>query len=697
MANTASYPIIVPKITDLIIGSQTYTEADPVLDNPTRNFTVGSLVNLIPAVVPGGGTVTSVGTVFTGDAYSAVVASPTTQPVITISPQGTALQYINGLGNLITFPSAGGLTLTTNNTSGNATLGASVLNIPNYTAPIQSITTVGTTGAATLDAAGVLNIPNYANTEYTLTTNGTSGDAATLVGTVINIPTPVTPAVNFTSLATVGTSGAATLISGVLNIPNYATGAGGSFLPLAGGQMTGAITSATAANLILTPGTSIVEVKGDGVSVDAGIKLNCYTNAHGQTLKSQPHSENITNTMLMPKGVNSTLVSEATETGVITVSSATGTSTGSPLGAAIVGRALNLTANIYNGTSNLGFVPAGGSATTFLRGDGFWATPAGGGGSGTVTSVAALTLGTAGTDLASTVANGATTPVITLNVPTASAVNRGALSSTDWTTFNNKTSTTGTVTTVSSTIAGTAFSSNVTNASTTPAIAITTNGTTADYINGAGDYIAISTLPSGTGTVTNVGVTTDIAAFTAAVTNPTASAAVTLNLNGGSVGQFLRQDGTWATVASGGSGTVTSITAGTGLSGGTITTSGTIAVDSTVVRTSGVQTIAGVKTFSDAVSGSSTITATNFILSSDRKLKENIKELKPDTIKAEWRSFTMKCSEEGYRTGVIAQELEVNHPEFVETDSKGYKSVKYIDLLISKIHELENRIKTLEK
>jgi len=57
---------------------------------------------------------------------------------------------------------------------------------------------------------------------------------------------------------------------------------------------------------------------------------------------------------------------------------------------------------------------------------------------GTVTSVAALTLGTTGTDLSSTVANGTTTPVITLQVPTASASNRGALSSTDWTTFNNK-------------------------------------------------------------------------------------------------------------------------------------------------------------------------------------------------------------------------------------------------------------------
>jgi hypothetical protein len=59
-------------------------------------------------------------------------------------------------------------------------------------------------------------------------------------------------------------------------------------------------------------------------------------------------------------------------------------------------------------------------------------------GNGTVTSVAALTLGTSGTDLSSTVANGTTTPVITLQVPTASATNRGALSSADWTTFNSK-------------------------------------------------------------------------------------------------------------------------------------------------------------------------------------------------------------------------------------------------------------------
>jgi len=93
----------------------------------------------------------------------------------------------------------------------------------------------------------------------------------------------------------------------------------------------------------------------------------------------------------------------------------------------------------------------------------------------------------------------------------------------------------------------------------------------------------------------------------------------------------------------------------------------------------------------------STVTATNFILSSDERLKENIFEISPKRIDANWKSFNIKDSDEGYRVGVIAQELEVNNPEFVETDINGYKSVKYIDLLISKIAELEDRIKQLEK
>ena len=62
----------------------------------------------------------------------------------------------------------------------------------------------------------------------------------------------------------------------------------------------------------------------------------------------------------------------------------------------------------------------------------------GGGGSGTVTNVSPITLGTTGTDLTSTVANPTTAAVITLNVPNASAANRGVLLAADWITFNSK-------------------------------------------------------------------------------------------------------------------------------------------------------------------------------------------------------------------------------------------------------------------
>jgi hypothetical protein len=63
-------------------------------------------------------------------------------------------------------------------------------------------------------------------------------------------------------------------------------------------------------------------------------------------------------------------------------------------------------------------------------------TAAGGAGSGTVTSVAIAT-GTTGTDVNAT-GTVTTSGTLTVNVPTASAVNTGKLSATDWATFNNK-------------------------------------------------------------------------------------------------------------------------------------------------------------------------------------------------------------------------------------------------------------------
>lgn len=129
-----------------------------------------------------------------------------------------------------------------------------------------------------------------------------------------------------------------------------------------------------------------------------------------------------------------------------------------------------------------------------------WAAPSGGG-SGTVTSVAALTLGTTGTDLSSSVANSTTTPVITLNVPTASATNRGALSSTDWTTFNNK----GTVTSVAATVPSflTVTGSPITSSGTL-AISLASTPANGQLLIGNGTGLSYATLTAGTGiTITN--------------------------------------------------------------------------------------------------------------------------------------------------------------------------------------------------
>ena len=96
-------------------------------------------------------------------------------------------------------------------------------------------------------------------------------------------------------------------------------------------------------------------------------------------------------------------------------------------------------------------------------------------------------------------------------------------------------------------------------------------------------------------------------------------------------------------------------------------------------------------------STSGVVTANNFVLSSDKRNKTKIEDLTGNNVDISWKSFEMKGNEGEYRTGVIAQELEENHPEFINTDDRGFKSVKYIDLLIAKIAELEARLEMLEK
>jgi hypothetical protein len=203
----------------------------------------------------------------------------------------------------------------------------------------------------------------------------------------------------------------------------------------------------------------------------------------------------------------------------------------------------------------IGVVNSRNTATIVWSAPGLFALP-----SGTVTNVSALTLGTTGTDVSSTVANSTTTPVITLNLPTASAANRGLLSSADWTAFNAKQPAGTYVTSVAATVP--AFLS----ISGSP---ITTSGTLAIGYSGT----ALPVANGGTGAVTLTGYVygNGTAAMTASTTIPTTVLSGTVT-NAQLTNSSITING--IAVSLGGSTTITSatispLTIGTGLSGTT--------------------------------------------------------------------------------------------------------------------------------
>ena len=111
--------------------------------------------------------------------------------------------------------------------------------------------------------------------------------------------------------------------------------------------------------------------------------------------------------------------------------------------------------------------------------------------------------------------------------------------------------------------------------------------------NTTGNTLTKSTLTAGTG----VSVTNGTGSITLTNTAPDQTVSLTAGTGISTSGTYPNFTITNTAPSSGG--TVTSITAGTGLSGGTITTSGTIAIDSTVATLTGVQTLTN-KTISGA-------------------------------------------------------------------------------------------------
>ena len=169
----------------------------------------------------------------------------------------------------------------------------------------------------TIRAGGDLINDNF-NEIYTELGNGSALAIASKTQTLTNktINGPDNTITNIANASLAGSIANAKLANSSVTIGSTAVNLGATATTFSGitSLQTETLTNASG-NLLVASATNITEFRGDGSSVEGQIKLNCHANSHGQTIKPQPHSASITNTMLLPQGGNSTLVSEiATQT-----------------------------------------------------------------------------------------------------------------------------------------------------------------------------------------------------------------------------------------------------------------------------------------------------------------------------------------------------------------------------------------------
>ena len=392
--NTTVYPLVTPNASDFVIGTDTsddnrtvsfkisditasggLQDLQSVLDTPTTNtggtaagdisLTGNITVNgyIYPTQILAGGAPGSAGQILsstgTGIQWIAAAGAQGLQDVITVD-SNTTLGFvmdncdIDTTGSINMSGAAQVLALSTNTdmtlaagcditTSGNINLsgGSSVLNF-GTTAEINDST--GSTGAIgsilTVDAAGTgvewsTGIPTASMP--TLQEVLTAGNTATAIG-IQFIGSSLT---TFSASSTIQS-----LANNVWSGTNEFSGNGG------------------------TPATS-------GINLPGSLSDGSGTGTSGQVLTST--ATGVSWADLSTIGVSSV----STTPPIVAAFPADPITIAPGVGGVIVRQ------NIYNGTSLIGCVPAGGTASTFLRGDGTWVTP-----TGAVSSVSVLASGT---------------------------------------------------------------------------------------------------------------------------------------------------------------------------------------------------------------------------------------------------------------------------------------------------------------
>jgi hypothetical protein len=532
------------------LGFTPYSNANPA--GYTSN--TGTVTSITAGTGLSGGTITTAGTIALTN--TAVVAGAYTLANITVDAQGritSASSGSAGAGTVTSVSGTGtvsGLTLSgTVNTSGNLTLGGTLsltsgeivtglgytpysnANPAGYTSNTGTVTSVGLTGSADVTVTGTT--PITSSGAFSLALSDTTVVAGVYTAANITIDSKG----RITAAASGSGGGGGTVTSVGLTSPNSTLSVSGTITTAGSLSVDLPVITQTALGNFLKFGydsygrvTSNVAVGQSDII--AALGYTPYSNANPSGYTS--NTGTVTSVGMSVPAFLSVTPSTVTTAGTFAV-----TLSGTALPIANGGTG----ATTADGAINA-LVPAqAGNIGRFLTTNGSVVSWGPDVGPGTVTSVAALTIGTTGTDVNSTVVDSTTTPVITLNIPTASSSNRGVLSSSDWTIFNNKTSNTGTVTSVggTGTVSGLTLSGSVT--------------TTGNLTLG------------GTLSLTSGDVTSALGFTPYSNANPSGYTSNT--------------------------GTVTSITAGTGLSGGIITTTGTIALANTAVS-AGSYTLASI-------------------------------------------------------------------------------------------------------
>jgi hypothetical protein len=354
--------------------------------------------------------------------------------------------------------------LTTTGTSGAATLVSHVLNIPQYQAQGNYITSLTGEATASGPGAAAVTLTNSAVTGKVLTGLTVTGTSIASTDSILSAFGKLQGQINdlVGGLQYQGTWNAST------NTPTITSSVGteGYFyiVSVAGNTTVNGISDWKVGDWIVFHGTTWQKVD----NTESVVSVNGFVGAVTLTTSNISEGTNLYFTDLRARQAisltttgNSGASTYNNGTGVLNVPQYTLTGLGGvPTTRSITINGVNfdlsadrtynvgtvtsiatsgpITGGTITGTGTIGITQANSTTNGFLSSTDWNTFNNKTSNLGTVTSVAALTLGTTGTDLSSSVANSTTTPVITLNVPTASASARGALSAADWTTFNSK-------------------------------------------------------------------------------------------------------------------------------------------------------------------------------------------------------------------------------------------------------------------